>query len=184
MKRPAVFILFCMSVALLVSVRVAVYINNWQAEELPSLAGRSVVVEGMVAADPDQRDTSLHTALAVSHVGERTMSGTMLVLLPTQTDVAYGDRLLVEGEITLPQPFETNTGRMFNYAGYLEVEGIAVVMPKAKLLAREQGPWSIQKSLFSLKHFLNIRSSGCTPSPTMRSLRACSSASGAASPKI
>ena len=43
----------------------------------------------------------------------------------------YGDTVTVSGTLAVPQPFMTDTGHMFDYAGYLSVQGVSVMMPQA-----------------------------------------------------
>ena len=78
--------------------------------------------------------------------------GLLLAYAPQGTHVACGDKVTLDGALSTPQPFLTNTGHLFDYPGYLKARGISVVMPKAKLTQVSSGGVSLCKVLFSVKH--------------------------------
>jgi competence protein ComEC len=125
-------------------------------EARTSLAGyadRTAVVAGTVAGDPDKRATSLRVPIKVQTVnGQDAPHGTLLALLPRETEIAYGEKVEVRGLIELPQSFETDTGRVFDYPGYLRVRGVSAVMPRAELRSREPAGLTVLGPLFALKH--------------------------------
>ena len=120
---------------------------------LAGYADRTAVVVGLVAGDPDRRATSLRVPLKVETInGQDAPHGKLLVLLPRESEVAYGERLEVRGLIALPESFETDTGRVFDYQGYLRVRGISAVMSRAMLRAQEPAGLTVLGPLYSLKH--------------------------------
>jgi competence protein ComEC len=125
-------------------------------EAQTSLAGyadRTAVVAGTVAGDPDKRATSLRVPIRVETInGQDAPHGTLLALLPRETQVAYGEKVEVRGLVGLPQSFETDTGRVFDYPGYLRVRGISAVMPRAELRSREPAGITLLGPLYALKH--------------------------------
>ena len=125
-------------------------------EARTSLAGyaeRTAVVAGTVAGDPDVRATSVRVPVAVRTVnGQDAPHGTLLALLPRETKLAYGERVEVRGLVKLPESFETDTGRVFDYPGYLRVRGISAVMERAELRSREPAGLTLLGPLFALKH--------------------------------
>ena len=80
------------------------------------------------------------------------MSGLVLVSLPANTPLAYGDRVKVRGLLQAPQTFQTNTGREFDYPHYLQVQGVTSVVMRATLFARTPSDPSLVGTLFSLRH--------------------------------
>jgi competence protein ComEC len=144
--------LFVLVLVGLLAFRVAFYIDRWENEVLPTFAGRTLLVVGKVSNDPEHRATSTHVNLSVEKVDGKSVSGTMLIILPREVELFYGDHLAVAGQVILPQPFETNTGRMFDYAGYLQVQGVSTMMQKAKLVSVVPGGWSVNKFLYAIKH--------------------------------
>lgn len=121
-------------------------------ETLVHYLDRTAVIEGSIANDPERRDTSLRAAVAVSSINAKSGSGTLLVQLPRDTELTYGERVRVRGLLVEPQPFETAGGRIFDYPAYLRVRGISAVMPHASLQDSEPGDWSVQGWLYALKH--------------------------------
>ncbi len=123
-----------------------------QVQELTQFAGETVQVAGVVTEEPERRETSLHVYLAAREVGGESQTGKALVVLPRDTSVSYGDSVVVRGKISLPENFETSTGREFDYKNYLRVRGVSVLMRYADVVAIEEGGWSVTKSLYELKH--------------------------------
>lgn len=145
MPAPTRAALIALVFAALFAVRLESLWRAEASETLPDYIGTTQTIVGTVASDPDVRDTSVRVNLD-------TASGTLLAVLPKGTAVAYGDALTVRGSITSPQAFVTDTGRVFDYPGYLRVEGVRAMMQKAKLGARTPGPRSMRGGLYALKH--------------------------------
>jgi competence protein ComEC len=117
-------------------------------------AGRTSIVAGSVADDPDRRINAVRVVLEVATINGEQAAGKVLVVLPRDSELEYGDALSVRGMLEVPQSFETDTGRTFDYPGYLRARGIALIMPHATLRAIEPGGASVLRSLFALKrHF-------------------------------
>lgn len=97
-----------------------------QVSPLSADIGERVLYEGIVAREPEVRERNIHLYVEVKDVGE-------LILVSTDRfeKVRYGDRLTVAGELTLPESFETDTGRVFNYPGYLKARGVSSVISYA-----------------------------------------------------
>ncbi len=143
--------------ALLLLLGVVLGVRGWfafntETPELVQFAGRTAVVEGAVADDPDVRATSVRVPLAVSTVNGVPANGKMLAVLPRDSVVQYGDTVSVRGALEIPESFETNTGRMFDYKNYLSARGIALVVQRAQLRSVEEGRPGVLRTLFVLKH--------------------------------
>lgn len=118
---------------------------------LVSFADRTVLIEGVVADDIEARSQGVRAVVDARTVNGEPAEGRVLVTLPRDTRMEYGDRLVVRGLIERPQSFETDTGRMFDYPGYLAARGIPLVMWRAELRSVEPGEWSVMRVLFALK---------------------------------
>lgn len=94
--------------------------------ELDSAVDSKVVVEGVVVREPDVRERAVLLTV-------KSDVGMVLVRADRFTAVAYGDRILATGKIELPQEFETDTGRTFNYPMYLRAHGISHTMSFAHI---------------------------------------------------
>lgn len=136
--------------------RFEIFTYHEAGESLAGYADRTAIVEGVVTDDPDKRATSLHVTLKAEAINGQLLpggkQGGMLVLLPRESEVSYGDTLKVHGRIELPQAFETNAGRVFDYPGYLRVRGISTVMQRAELRSQTPAGFTFLGPLYSLKH--------------------------------
>ena len=92
----------------------------------------SISVTGIITAEPDERDRDVRLIFRPDE-----SSGQLLLVLPIFSSYRYGDRLRVTGRWQLPQTFETEAGRIFDYPAYLALRGIGGVMylPKIERLA-------------------------------------------------
>ncbi len=120
--------------------------------ELLQFTGRTAVVEGIVADDVDVRATGVRVTVAVKTINEAIAYGKVLAVLPPDTKLQYGDTVSVRGKLEEPKSFETDTGRTFDYPGYLRARGISAVMQYAVLRDTQEGGTSVLRTLFILKH--------------------------------
>ena len=133
---------------------------------LQAAEGKYATVEGVVAADPDQRDTSTFLTVAVKTVNSAPANGRVLILASKYTDVAYGDEVTAEGRPQIPQSFDTDTGRTFDYAHYLLAQGISYEMQFVKVDVISHGQGNIiVGTLLSAKHFLEQGIQNALPEP-------------------
>ena len=104
---------------------------------------KSVIVGGIIAAEPDARDTYTNLRVEADHLlisnldgVTRTVRGLVLVQAPPFTDFRYGDRVRTEGKLKTP----TNMGD-FDYREYLARQDVYSIMsrPRVMSLARDQG---------------------------------------------
>lgn len=121
-------------------------------QTLAHYAGQTVTIVGAVANDPERRDTSLHVYVEVETINTTSVQGKLLAMLPREAEIFYGDHVTIRGKISLPEAFETNTGRTFDYPSYLRVRGISALMHSAALEKAEPGEVTIQGLLYALKH--------------------------------
>ncbi len=109
-----------------------------------------VSYEGVVTADPDVREKSQRIALEVRS-GESTVG--MLAVMPLSADVKVGDRVRVNGTLSLPQAFETDGGRTFRYDKYLQARGIRFLISFGSIYTIEPAPrYSVPAALARVKH--------------------------------
>ncbi|MEK7509517.1 MAG: ComEC/Rec2 family competence protein [Patescibacteria group bacterium] len=97
---------------------------------LDAHVGEEVVIEGVVADEPDVRENNVRIPVRVESVASTTFESSIsvLVIAPLHTDVAYGDVMRAEGELETPEKFETGEGRTFDYPGYLAKDRILYQM--------------------------------------------------------
>ncbi len=112
-------------------------------------SGQSVVLQGVVAREPDRREKTTHLYIRDDATGEL-----FLAYHDPYSEVAYGDEVQVEGQLTLPESFEGEGGRVFNYPGFLKARGVEVVMfPESVEVLRTGGGNILFRSLYEFKHF-------------------------------
>lgn len=132
--------------------RYALALHAEARDSLAQYAERTAVVVGQVVADPDKRSTSLRATVRVESInGQEAPHGKLLAVLPRETELAYGSRVELRGLIKLPESFETNTGRVFDYPGYLRVRGVSAVLERATL-REQQSHATVFGALFEIKH--------------------------------
>lgn len=165
MKRWLPYAFFIFAYTLVFCVRLFFLLQSEAAETLPNYIGETVYVAGVVVTDPDRRATSLHINVRVEKVDDISVNGTLLALVPRNAELSYGDHVVVSGTITLPASFETDTGRTFDYAGYLRVQGVSAMMQQANLESALPGSWSLQKFLFTIKHIFEASAEKLFPEP-------------------
>lgn len=93
---------------------------------LDAWVGENVVIEGVVADEPDARENNIRIPLRVESVASTTVENDVkvLVVAPLHTQVAYGDRVRAKGGLQLPESFDAGAGREFNYPAFLAKDGI------------------------------------------------------------
>lgn len=109
-------------------------IASWWAYDplLDAAIGEQVILEGVIDREPDERASATHLYL---DTGDRHI----LVITERFTDILYGDRVMVTGTLEVPESFETDFGRTFNYPGYLLARDVAYTIRYAEIEHIESG---------------------------------------------
>ena len=120
----------------------------------PGIAGQNVAVAGTVDDDPVARKTSARLTVRLDYLlsasGQVPSQMRIQATVYGATPVHYGDLVLLSGEIEVPPIFD-----QFDYRAYLAEQGIAGVMPSAKLIrvtAHDGDPF--HTALFAVRHAL------------------------------
>lgn len=109
-----------------------------------------VTYTGIVASDPDVRDSNQRVQVRVSDQDEST---SILVVASRATDISVGDTVSITGVLTVPEPFADDSGRTFKYDKYLERDGVRFMMNFALVRVLESAPWySVPAALARVKH--------------------------------
>lgn len=104
-----------------------------------------VSLEGEVIREVEMRTST-------QHIYVRVADEVVLVTTDKNTEVTYGDIVTVEGALALPEAFETDMGRVFDYKGYLQARGVEYMISFATVGVLEEGQGNfIISSLLSLK---------------------------------
>ena len=120
--------------------------------------------EGVVVAEPDVRDATQRVVIRVS---KDTESVEVLAIADRYPVLSYGDRVRVTGTLVLPEPFDTDAGRVFRYDKYLQKDSIRflVEFSDAEILARQEG-FSLYAMLYGLKRAFNDALADALPEPS------------------
>ena len=123
--------------------------------QLPAgLSGQSVAVSGTVDDDPVERKASRRLTVRLDHIvtGTAQLRSSLRIEATVygMTPVHYGDLVLLSGELQQPPRFD-----QFDYRAYLAEQGIAGVMPSARLVrVTAHGGDPLHELLFSARHAL------------------------------
>jgi len=121
--------------------------------QLPAeLAGQNVTISGAVDDDPVERKANRRLTVRVDHISTGDIEATRGLRIQAtvygMTPVHYGDLVLLAGEIRPPPRFD-----QFDYRAYLAEQGIAAVMPSARLMRVVSHPGEpFHGILFALRH--------------------------------
>ena len=107
--------------------------------------GRTVLT-GTIIDYPDQRESSVRVVIEPEGEHER-----VLVMAPVGTQLVYGDTVRVTGAIAVPKNFKTDTGRDFDYTGYLRRQGISREISFADIEVLEPASLSLKGALFAFR---------------------------------
>jgi competence protein ComEC len=116
-------------------------LSDHKVSPLRNAVGVTKKWEGIVAREPDERQTSKHL-----YVRESETDVLILVIADPFVDVSYGDRISVKGTLKTPESFETDTGRTFEYPGYLRARGVREVISYGEIEVLEEGKGNVVMS--------------------------------------
>ncbi len=114
--------------------------------------GKAVSYTGIVREDPDVRDTHQRIVVQVEEGPDHTR---ILALTDRYPEVEVGERVEIEGRLTLPESFSTSqdAGRIFRYDKFLQKDGIYFVLERAQITHLAPPPsFSIAHIFASIKH--------------------------------
>ncbi|HEY4516592.1 MAG TPA: ComEC/Rec2 family competence protein [Candidatus Paceibacterota bacterium] len=105
-----------------------------------------MLIEGVVAAEPDVRDNSVRITIDARHLTTSSTSTKVavgvLAILPAHADVAYGDVVRAFGTLREPEAFDTGIGRQFAYPQYLAAQGITYQLSLAQAEKKQGAAWA------------------------------------------
>lgn len=124
-----------------------------------------MTIEGIVVAEPDFRDDRIDLrvqAETVTRIGQTlATSGQVLVQIPRDQPVHYGDRVRVTGDLVRPPQFDA-----FSYADYLGRSGIYSILRDASIEVVDMGQGiPLLSSIFRLKDIARINIARSLPEP-------------------
>jgi len=125
----------------------------------------TVEIKGMVNADPEVRDKTIHLRLSAAEIKLdeewQEISGTALLFVPRYPTYSYGDVLLVTGKLETPPQLNE-----FDYKDYLAHQGIYSTMlyPEIEILDTGKGAKPLEW-VYSLRNRLSQTLAEVLPEP-------------------
>lgn len=102
---------------------------------VPQTFPREVV--GTIVTDPDVRSDSIFLTVQSADLASK-----VLVKTARYPEWQYGDEVKVTGQLKLPEAFDTDTGRVFDYPKYLAARGIGLTVSFAQVeLVNKSRSW-------------------------------------------
>jgi len=136
--------------------------------ELNTSLGVKTTVEGIVVRDPDIREKTVRLTIRPDRVGSAMIYHNTRVIVSADKfiTVSYGDRVAATGVISLPESFETASGRTFDYQKYLLAHGITheISFAQVHVLSHSKGN-PVVSILLSVKHILTKGINRALPEP-------------------
>lgn len=126
--------------------------------------GAETILEGVVKADPDIRETSQRVTIRVTDADTHF---NVLVVAPLYPELTYGERVRIKGTLERPEAFDTSGGRIFRYDRFLAKDGIFVLVQRAhvEVLEPAYGTDRLVGMLFRIKHVFLGGLSQALPEP-------------------
>lgn len=107
--------------------------------------GKKNIYKGIIIEEPIPKERSTHIVVKIPE-------GKVLLFADSYPVFEYGDEVLFTGKIKLPESFATDSGRMFNYPGYLSKDNIFFISSYPKIEKISGGNGNIFKTyLYALK---------------------------------
>ena len=125
-----------------------------------------VTFEARVASEPEIRTLGVH--LYVEPKGFDTSERILVTVdrfSPHVYDLAYGDHVSITGTIEKPEPFTTDEGRIFDYAGYLRARDVHYMVRYGDVEYVQSGDALLMSGLFAQKHKFESTIEAILPQP-------------------
>jgi len=109
---------------------------------------KKVSLEGIIVDAPDARIFNQH--IIVKPIGK---DDNILVIIPKEIEVFYGDKIRVFGILETPDNFITSSGKEFNYERYLSNKDIYFIIKNAQIeIISHNNKNFIKMNLFKLRN--------------------------------
>ena len=130
---------------------------------LEGFIDKKINIEGLIVEEEDRRESQTFLTVEVGRVGKVLDEKIISEIKKSRTKIlvktaefqrfSYGDGVLIGGTLRKPKSFETKGGGEFDYASYLEKDGILYIVEKASVeKIFEGGGSSVKRILFSVKN--------------------------------
>jgi competence protein ComEC len=161
--RPARLLCFAIIAGALGLLRAGTGESGFAPSDVGYYAGQTVTVVGVVAEDPDRRESGILFRLRAEHlaIDQRVIAVTGDILVHGRLEARYGDRLTLAGRLERPQDTDD-----IPYARFLAGQGLFVVMRQARLVATGANEgWPPLVALYRVKSSLSSSLARALPEP-------------------
>ncbi len=102
--------------------------NNQEVNtDLRSSVGRAISIDGIVQSEPQSKESYRQYIIQPAEGKEK-----ILVRADLYPEFQYGDEIKFNGKLSLPENFETDSGKEFDYISYLKKDDISYILSFAK----------------------------------------------------
>jgi competence protein ComEC len=130
LRRPGYFLIAIICIAFSLGVlRMAAAPQKLPAS-LSYLIGTQAPLEGVIATDPDIRETTQRVTIEITR---EKITTRILAVAPLYPRLGYGQHVRVSGGIELPKTFDTDGGRVFDYPKFLAKDGVFAMISRARI---------------------------------------------------
>lgn len=115
-------------------------------------AKQSVEVLGVISDEPITKDFNKTFTLKTEKINEENIEIRIKIQTDRYAEYEYGQKLKLKGKLLVPFNFKSNSGRTFDYIGFLLKDGVIFEMkkPNIEILSDNNGSF-ISKNLFKIK---------------------------------
>ncbi len=137
----------------------------FQNKNSDEFSGEVLTFKAVVAGEPEDREWNTRLTIEILEAAPTETTDTpalistkILVTTDRHKNIVYGDVLSVTGKLEVPENFLSETGREFDYVGFLEAKGITYRMsnPRLEVIGHDP-PSKVVESLLGFKHFFTDR---------------------------
>lgn len=127
--------------------------------EIDVFVNEKIAFSGVILEEQERRDFNTRLTIGILEINNKKVNSKIKILVTTASpkDFKYGDLVRVRGELILPENFYTDTGREFDYVGYLRANRIKFLMRNASVEVSGYDPPSrlLSTLFFAKRNFVN-----------------------------
>lgn len=112
---------------------------------------------GVVDSNPDRREGSTKFELKVQSVEGKVLEKNENILINAEpnTDINYGDEVVISGLIKVPESFENDLGKTFDYVSYLKKDNLNFILSNANIkITGHDAPSLLKDKLFKFQNYI------------------------------
>lgn len=127
--------------------------------DLDAFVETKITLTGVLVEEQEKREFNTRLTIQIQEIGDQKIIEPVKILVTTSSpkEYVYGDVVSVKGKFVKPENFYTDTGREFDYVGYLEANEIRFLIKNASVQKIGYDPPSrVISGLFVIKRaFVN-----------------------------